>query len=84
MPRVPRICAWVGKSGPGMRSMSASSSSSRVASGFSSAHSAPVETSRRLCGGMFVAMPTAMPTEPLTRRFGNRAGRTDGSWVWPS
>ena len=41
-------------------------------------------TSRRLCGGMFVAMPTAMPTEPLTSRFGKRAGRIDGSWVRPS
>ena len=36
-------------------------------------------TSRRLCGGMFVAMPTAMPPEPLTSRFGKRAGRTVGS-----
>ena len=36
-------------------------------------------TSRRLCGGMFVAMPTAMPDEPLTSRFGKRAGRTSGS-----
>ena len=35
--------------------------------------------SPRLCGGMFVAMPTAMPPEPLTRRFGTRAGRTVGS-----
>ena len=41
-------------------------------------------TSRRLCGGMFVAMPTAMPLEPLTSRFGKRAGRTTGSWFWPS
>ena len=36
-------------------------------------------TSRRLCGGMFVAMPTAMPDDPLTIRFGMPAGRTDGS-----
>ena len=28
-------------------------------------------TSPRLCGGMLVAMPTAMPAEPLTSRFGN-------------
>jgi hypothetical protein len=73
-----------GEVGPGMRAMSASSSSSRVASGFSSAQSAPSATSRRLCGGMFVAMPTAMPTEPLTSRFGKRAGRTVGSCVLPS
>ena len=32
---------------------------------------------RRLCGGISVAMPTAMPSDPLTSRFGNaaRAGR---------
>ena len=36
-------------------------------------------TSPRLCGGMFVAMPTAMPPAPLTSRLGNFAGRTDGS-----
>src|SRR5207247_1895889 len=35
--------------------------------------------STRLCGGMFVAMPTAMPAEPFTIRFGSRAGRTVGS-----
>ena len=37
-------------------------------------------TSPRLCGGMLVAMPTAMPPAPLTSRFGNFAGRTDGSF----
>ena len=36
-------------------------------------------TSPRLCGGMFVAIPTAMPPPPLTSRFGKRAGRTEGS-----
>ncbi len=41
-------------------------------------------TSPRLCGGMFVAMPTAMPPEPLTSRFGNFAGSTDGSCSEPS
>ena len=30
----------------------------------------PSMTSRMLCGGMLVAMPTAMPDEPLTSRFG--------------
>ena len=34
----------------------------------------------RLCGGMLVAMPTAMPEEPLTSRFGMRVGRTSGSY----
>ena len=36
-------------------------------------------TSVRLCGGMFVAIPTAIPEEPLTSRFGKRAGSTRGS-----
>jgi hypothetical protein len=40
--------------------------------------------SPRLCGGMFVAIPTAMPLAPLTSRFGNRAGRTTGSSSYPS
>ena len=35
-------------------------------------------TSPRLCGGMLVAMPTAMPPAPLTRRFG-KARRQDRS-----
>ena len=33
----------------------------------------------RLCGGIFVAMPTAIPSEPFTSRFGMRVGRTSGS-----
>ena len=42
------------------------------------------QISPRLCGGMLVAMPTAMPDEPLTSRFGSLAGSTDGCWVVPS
>ena len=38
----------------------------------------------RLCGGMLVAMPTAMPVEPLTSRLGKRAGITVGSFSEPS
>ena len=38
-------------------------------------------TSRRLCGGMLVAIPTAMPDDPLMSRFGTGAGRTVGSSV---
>ncbi len=41
-------------------------------------------TSPKLCGGMFVAMPTAIPVDPFTSRFGNRAGRTSGSCSSPS
>ena len=29
---------------------------------------------------MFVAMPTAIPLDPFTSRFGNREGRTLGSF----
>jgi hypothetical protein len=35
--------------------------------------------SRRLWGGMLVAMPTAMPLDPLTSRFGIFDGSTVGS-----
>ena len=84
MPSRPTIRPAVGKSGPLMRSISAVSSSSSVASGFSSAQTTPAPTSRRLCGGMLVAMPTAMPELPLISRFGTRDGRTSGSWVLPS
>ena len=40
--------------------------------------SAP-QHSRRLCGGMLVAMPTAMPWLPFTSRLGKRVGSTSGS-----
>ncbi len=74
----------VGKSGPWTQPSSASSSSSRLASGWESAHCTPAATSRRLCGGMLVAMPTAMPLEPLTSRFGILLGKMSGSWLRPS
>ena len=41
-------------------------------------------TSRRLCGGILVAMPTAMPSVPFTSRLGKRQGRTSGSRAVPS
>ena len=56
----------VGKSGPG----SIVISSSMVASGLSISMVVASMTSPRLCGGMLVAMPTAIPAEPLTSRFG--------------
>ena len=65
----------VGKSGPWMCSMSWE----MVASGFSRTQMVALMTSRRLWGGMLVAMPTAMPLDPFTSRFGNREGRTRGS-----
>ncbi|MNV28155.1 hypothetical protein D3C71_1193370 [compost metagenome] len=39
----------------------------------------PSITSDRLCGAIFVAIPTAIPEAPFTRRFGIRVGRTVGS-----
>ena len=79
MPEVPTIVAPEGKSGPLMNFRQASSSSGLVASWLTSSHWTASATSRRLCGGMFVAMPTAIPEEPFTSRFGKRAGSTVGS-----
>ena len=42
------------------------------------------QTSLRLCGGILVAIPTAIPSDPLTRRFGNFDGSTVGSFRDPS
>ncbi len=47
--------------------------------GFSMIASAASITSRRLWGGILVAMPTAIPDEPFTSRLGKRAGSTVGS-----
>ena len=41
-------------------------------------------TSPMLWGGTLVAIPTAMPWEPFTNRFGNRDGSTTGSTAEPS
>ncbi len=80
MPPRPRIMAPVGKSGPGMIWHSSSIDSS----GFSSSAIAASITSPRLCGGMLVAMPTAMPPAPLTSKLGNLDGSTVGSDSEPS
>jgi len=52
---------------------------SRGAPGVSRYWTSALQTSARLCGGMFVAIPTAIPLDPLRRRFGTFAGRTTGS-----
>ena len=39
----------------------------------------PFITSTRLCGGIFVAIPTAIPSEPLINSVGTADGNTDGS-----
>ena len=84
IPSRPTIKAFVGKSGPFTKDIAFSRVSSGVASGFSSAQHVAETTSPRLCGGTFVAIPTAIPAEPFTRRFGNREGRTVGSCDRPS
>ena len=66
----------VGKSGPLM----CSRSSSDVISLFSIKAIVALMISVRLCGGIFVAIPTAIPDAPLTRRFGSEDGRTVGSF----
>ena len=48
-------------------------------SGLSITFIIPSQTSPRLCGGIFVAIPTAIPVDPFIRRFGDFAGSTDGS-----
>ena len=84
IPAAPYIMPPVGKSGPftmSMRSLSSGSLPSICRSIIIAIASA---TSTRLCGGTFVAMPTAMPEEPLIRRLGSFAGRTIGSLSEPS
>ena len=70
MPCRPRIMPPVGKSGPGTMPIRSSIESP----GLSISATQASITSPRLCGGMLVAMPTAMPPAPLTRRLGKRAG----------
>ena len=65
----------VGKSGPGTSSIS----SGIVIAGLSITATQALTISVRLCGGMLVAMPTAIPEEPFTSRFGTRVGSTEGS-----
>ena len=80
MPARPMMIPPVGKSGPGRCSIS----SSTVASGSSISATQASMVSPRLCGGTFVAMPTAMPVEPFTSRFGSRDGSTSGIGRGPS
>ena len=81
MPACPTMNPPVGKSGPLMRARRPRRFSSSLLSRCSMVHTMPSMTSRRLWGGMLVAMPTAMPAEPFTRRFGYGVGRTVGSSV---
>ena len=69
------INAAVGKSGPLMCSIK--SEMVEFGSSINAKHAAI--TSLKLCGGMFVAIPTAIPDEPLINNVGIRVGNTDGS-----
>ena len=81
MALVPKIVAPVGKSGPfticKISSMVVSRSSSTT---LSIIFTTALIISLKLCGGMFVAIPTAIPEVPLTRRFGYLDGSTSGSF----
>ncbi len=55
-----------------------SDNSSISISGLSKRATVPSITSPRLCGGMLVAIPTAIPSAPLTKRLGYLAGSTTG------
>ena len=65
----------VGKSG----AFTCTINSSTVTSLFSIKAITPSETSVKLCGAIFVAIPTAIPLAPFNRRFGIRVGSTVGS-----
>ncbi len=77
MPLLPYRNPPVGKSGP----CTCFSTSASPAFGFLTSSIAAFTTSVRLCGGMLVAMPTAMPLDPFTIRLGMRVGSTVGSKV---
>ena len=74
MPLLPIMIPPVGKSGAGMYFIR----SSIDMSGLSIKATEASIASPKLCGGMFVAIPTAIPSAPFTRRFGYLAGSTTG------
>ena len=75
IPSFPKIKAPVGKSGPFTICINSSSETSSLSIIFIS----PSTISVKLCGGMFVAIPTAIPEEPFTNSAGICAGKTVGS-----
>ena len=68
--------APVGKSGPLINCINPSVSISLL----SIYATQPSITSPKLCGGIFVAIPTAIPIVPLTRILGNLLGNISGSF----
>ena len=80
IPALPSIVPPVGKSGPEISLISSSIDNFGLLIKFMLA----LRTSVRLCGGIFVAIPTAIPDEPFTKRFGIFVGRTSGINSLPS
>ena len=77
---MPSIVPPVGKSGPDISLIK----SSIDIFGFLIKLMHPFKTSLRLCGGIFVAIPTAIPEEPFTNKFGILVGNTSGISSLPS
>ena len=75
-PSTPNIIPAVGKSGPLMCSIS----SSVVILLLLIRATRPSTISQRLWGGILVAIPTAIPSDPLTKRVGTVVGNTVGSF----
>ncbi len=73
----PEINAPVGKSGP----VTISARASTLVSGLLMYVTIASHTSVRLCGGILVAMPTAMPVAPFKSRLGSFAGNVSGSSI---
>ena len=77
---MPTIVAAVGKSGPLIYCINPSV----VIFGLSINAITPSTTSFKLCGGMFVAIPTAIPEVPFNKSIGSLVGKTEGSSKEPS
>src|SRR5260370_1072804 len=71
MPWRPRMTPPVGKSGPNTIPLR----SSMLSAGLAIIATQASITSPRLCGGMLVAIPTAIPPAPFTDDVANHAGR---------
>ena len=75
IPLLPTIKPPVGKSGP----FTIEHSSSMVISLLSTRATSASMISVKLCGGMLVAIPTAIPVEPFISKFGIFEGKRTGS-----
>ena len=75
IPAVPKIIPSVGKSGPFITDIKSSSETLSSSIIFI----IPSINSDKLCGGIFVAIPTAIPEEPFASNAGILAGNTVGS-----